>query len=333
MSNPQPVRAASQTSRQTFRDSTLYYALTVLLANWKPITALAVMGFVVGVGLSFLFAPRYRATGRVALPPSQARPNLSFTSSLPAILGLSLRSGNFSPEFIAALAGGRNVVDSVLTISVASVVDSPATLAAYLADEDAIDRSSRTKAREAFTRRFVADLDVRTGMVEMSFWDQEPAVAVAALRALMTETNEQLSAFQRTFAVARRDYLQERVAESYERLSSQEQELAHFRETNRDVRNSPLLQLEGERLNRRVDMALGEYRALQEQLDAAELEVRSDIPQLMVVEDPEVPVHKFFPKRRYFALGFAFLGVVVFALWSVARPRLAASFGGAGGAP
>jgi uncharacterized protein involved in exopolysaccharide biosynthesis len=236
------------------------------------------------------------------------------------MFGLTLGSGNYSPEFIRSLVRGRNIVDSVLVMPADAEHPDERTLAEYLVGDDSLDAREFTSAREAFSRRLSADLEVRTGVIALSFWDTDPQVADRGLRALLKELNQQLIGHQRTFALARREYLAERVADAQAQLARSEREVAAFREANRDVRNSPLLQLEAEQLNRRVSMALQSYTSLQEQLDAAELEMRSDIPQLMIVEDSEVPVRKFFPRRRIMALAAAALAALLYATWVTLRP-------------
>jgi hypothetical protein len=40
----------------------------------------------------------------------------------------------------------------------------------------------------------------------------------------------------------------------------------------------------------------------------------------MIVEDPEVPVRKFFPRRRIMALAAAALAAFLYATWVTLRP-------------
>jgi uncharacterized protein involved in exopolysaccharide biosynthesis len=322
MTTPQPLRSEPGESRagRHYEESTLFQGIRFLRRHWKGFALWAFIGFAVGAGWSFLIAPRFRATARIALPPTPSRPSLGAFGSLQAMFGLTLGSGNYSPEFIRSLVRGRNMVDSVLVTPADAEQPDGRTLAEYLLDDDSLDAREFADARETLRGRLSADLEVRTGVIALSFWDTAPEVADRGVRALLQELNRQLIGHQRTFALARREYLAQRVADAQAQLAKSERELAAFRETNRNVRNSPLLQLEAERLNRRVSMALQFYTSLQEQLDAAELELRSDIPQLMIVEDPEVPVRKFFPRRRIMALAAAALAAFLYATWVTLRP-------------
>lgn len=304
----------------SYRDSSLYQGVRFLRSRWKQLGLWALVGFVIGAALSFVFAPRFEATARVALPPTRNQLNFGALSSLSAMFGVSVgRGSRYSPEFVMAMVGSRNVVDSLLELyPTAEDGRLSQTLAQYLIGEDSLSTRQYDDAREMFSARVGTDLDVRTGIVRLSFWDTDPQLAATTLQTLLDEANNQLIAFQRNYALARRDYLTDRVAEQYEMLALSERELAEFREANREA-NSPLLRLEVERLSRRVGMALESYMALQTQLDAAELEVRSDIPELMIVESPQVPVRKSFPSRRRFAMGFALLALIVYGAITAVR--------------
>ena len=316
----QPEADLPERSGTSYRDSSLYQGVRFIRSRWRQLGLWTFVGFVIGAALSFALAPRFEATARVALPPTPSQLNIGALSSLSAWFGGSAGGGaRYSPEFVMAIVESRNVVDSLLKMyPTAEEGHLSQTLAQYLMDEDSLTPRQYDDAQEIFTTRVGADLDVRTGIVQLSFWDTDPLLAATTLQSLLDEANNQLIAFQRNYAVSRRDYLAERVAEQYELLAQSEGELAEFREANREA-NSPLLQLEAERLSRRVGMALESYMALQTQLDAAELEVRSDIPELMIVESPQVPVRKSFPSRRRFALGFALLALIVYGVITAVR--------------
>jgi uncharacterized protein involved in exopolysaccharide biosynthesis len=319
--SPQPLRPPPPESETpAYRKSVLYGGVRFALRHWRRLALFAIVGFAVGAGGSYLFAKRFQANARVALPPTGGQSALGALSAFQSAIGFALPTDNYSPEFITALVTGRNVVDSVLLRPLAAG-GGGRSAAEYLGDDDALDGEEFADVRKTFVDRLTASLDVRSGIVYLAFWDTDPVAARAMLQALLDEINRQLISFQRAFALARRDYLAERVAETYRQLSEREAALATFRQTNREISNSPLLQLEADRLNRRVTMALESYRTLQNQLDAAELEVRSDIPQLMVVESPIVPVRKYFPRRSVFALVGAALGLLVAAGLAAARER------------
>ncbi len=316
----QPDADAPEQAGTSYRDSSLYQGVWFLRSRWRQLGLWSFVGFVIGAALSFAFAPRFEATTRVALAPTGNQMNLGALSSLSAGFGISMGGGDrYSPEFVMVMVGSRNVVDSLLEMyPTAEEGRLSRTLAQYLIGEDSLTPRQYEVARERFTARVGMDLDVRTGVVRLSFWDTDPLLASTTLQLLLDEANNQLIAFQRNYAVARRDYLAERVAEQNELLAKSERELAEFREVNRAA-NSPLLQLEAERLSRRVGMALESYMALQTQLDGAELEVRSDIPELMIVESPQVPARKSFPSRARFALSFAVLALMVYGAITVLR--------------
>lgn len=306
--------------------------LSLVSLHWRSIAAIAVAGFAVGATASLLVNPRFRADARLASPPAQGRPQLAALGSLASTFGISLGSGEYSAEFLAASLRARDVLDSMLLLPM-SAFGSSATkpnLALYLGDADSLTGRRFEAARRTLQQRLSTDLDYRSGIVSVAYWDTDPVVAATLLDTLITRVNGQLIRFQRRYAAARRDYLEERVAAAQEDLSARERESVSFQQRNRIV-NSPALQLEADRLARRVDMALGVVQGLQRQLDEAELMVRSDIPQVMLVESPVVPVRKFFPPRKAFALLGAVFPVSLWILILAWRSRQYAGMDGPSG--
>jgi len=291
--------------------SLLGFSVSNILAYRWRLLLIAILGFGAGAGGSFLLTPRFRANAKLASPPTSTRSQLGSLGSLGSLagaIGISVGGSQYSPEFLASALRGRDVVDSVLALPLTAMQlpDSGRSVALYITDTDSMTPRRLESARERFQQRLTVDLDVRSGILTVSFWDHEPTFAAAMLDTLIARVNLQLIRFQRHFAEARRDYLATRVAASQGDLAERERALAAFHEQNRVI-NGPILQLQADRLTRRVDMSLAVFQALQRQLDEVELEVRSEIPQLMVVEHPVVPARKWFPPRRLLAL----LGAIV----------------------
>lgn len=303
-----------QAAQAVIQGSVLTGIISFAIRHWGQLLATVVIGGAMGVGLSFLFQPRFRSTAQIAPPPVSAGGSFlpEGLGSIATSLGISVAGGGrYSPEFITALIESRDVVDSVLLQDLSPTGRTGATMATYLARRGNLTPRQFWNTRKTFLNRLDLSLDVRSGVISLSFWDVDPQIAELVLRRLLEEADSKLIESEHVFASARRDYLRARSAEFQRRLAMAEDSLTGFQIRNRSIQNSPMLQLEGERLSRRVALAQEMNIAVEKQLEAAELQVLSDVPRLAIVEHPNAPSKKYFPRRSLWALSGIGLAVAL----------------------
>lgn len=317
-----PIQSAAPSE-----ESVIAVGLRFLLTHYRSLLLWSVASAIAGTALSFAFSPRYTSEMQVSVAPSDlgAMASQSGLSSIASSFGLSLAGGNgYSPEFIAALTGSRDITDSVLNSAVRQP-DGRTKLFQYIADDDSLTAKQYALIREKYLNRLSVNLDVRSEIVTITFWANDAAIARQVLDTLLSRINDKLIANERALARARRDYLASRVRESQAALDSAEDDLTRFHERNRALDNSPALQLESDRLARKVDASLQLTLDLRRQLDAAQLQILSNVPKLITVEAPDAPALKSFPHRKTWFVAFGILGVLGCIGRVTVLPRLKAA--------
>jgi LPS O-antigen subunit length determinant protein (WzzB/FepE family) len=103
------------------------------------------------------------------------------------------------------------------------------------------------------------------------------------------------------------EFIAERYTEAKRNFELKQQQLAAFRDGNRNV-ISAMTQAQGERLNGEYSLYYGVYSELAKQLEQAKIKVKDAQPILTVIEPAVVPNRKSNPNTPLILIGFAFLG-------------------------
>ena len=243
-------------------------AITLLQARWYTSTA--------------SFTPQTRST-----PASLSNFAAQFGFVLPTV------DANRSPPFYVDLIQSHQILGRV--------VDGPylvrsgnGTIEGSLADMFRTKAGSNTLRREAAIRRLRALLSVnlvqRTGVVNVAVRARYPELAVQIVSKLLEELNRFNLEARQSQAAAERRFTEQRLEEVRQDLRGAEDRLQGFLQRNRDLRTSPHLSFEQDRLARDVTMRQQLYTTLSQAYEQARIEEVRDTPLITVIEQPEVPV-------------------------------------------
>ena len=105
-----------------------------------------------------------------------------------------------------------------------------------------------------------------------------------------------------------REFIQERQSEVKEILIVSENKLKEFRSKNREVIDSPQLQLELERFMRDVEIQTQVFITLQQQYELARIEEVKETPSVVVLDKGFPSVYKDSPKRKLILIICMFMG-------------------------
>ncbi len=159
--------------------------------------------------------------------------------------------------------------------------------------------SDPIEAMKALTSATRISKDKTTGIVSIEFeWTDAKFAQLVA-----SEYIKQLDAFCSSERFARldenRSFVQGRLLETESRLKSAEDSLMQYREQNRNyyMGSSPELQLEHERLIRKVAEVGEVYSLLAQQLEMATIEAKRKKPVVAVLDTPIIPQEKSGPRR------------------------------------
>lgn len=279
------------------------------------------------VCLFTLLQPR-TYTSAASITPQSENVQTGRLAGLAAQFGLSLPRGGAasqSPEFYADLIESRTILTQLARTEymVPEEVSGETQLRRNLLDLYEIEADSEPLRIEMALERLGDDVDVtvnvETGVVGVTVRSPWPGLSQRMARRLIDLVNRFNLQTRQSQAAEERRFLADRVDSARVDLRQAEEELRRFLEQNRAYQNSPQLQFEHDRLQRRVTLQQQVYTSLVESLEQAKIEEVRDTPVITVVEEPYDPAR---PDRRYLLakgvlsllLGTLIAGFIAFVL-------------------
>jgi uncharacterized protein involved in exopolysaccharide biosynthesis len=204
-----------------------------------------------------------------------------------------------SPAFYADLVQSRGLLGSVVDTPFEYETEDGTKLKGTLTDFYKSKGESPALRRDAAIRRLGDDVDAstvqKTGVVDLSVTVTQPALAVQINQRLLELLNEFNLKSRQSQAGEERRFTERRLGEVRQDLRAAEDRLQQFLQRNRDIRNSPELTFQADRLQREVTMQQDVYTTLAQAYEQAKIEEVRDTPVITVVQQAEFPVR---PDRR-----------------------------------
>jgi uncharacterized protein involved in exopolysaccharide biosynthesis len=129
----------------------------------------------------------------------------------------------------------------------------------------------------------------QTGTVWFFIDSPYPEISAQLANSLMQQLEQYNLEHRQTQATAERAFIEKRLDEAAVDLHTAENQLAAFRERNRNYGASPQLVMVSSRLNREVMMRQQLYDALMRSYEQARLEEVRDLPTITILEPAVVP--------------------------------------------
>jgi uncharacterized protein involved in exopolysaccharide biosynthesis len=256
-------------------------------------------GLVLGTAL-FCFATLFVVTllqtrtyrSASALLP-KSRGTTSNLAGLAAQFGVALPTseGTESPDFYVELLDTRNILGQAVGTTYTFPSDS-GPVRGTLEDFYKIKGKTAALRRERGIERLRDAIKTqvgKTGVVSLGVTTRDAALSeqvnrrlVELLQQFNLETRQSQARAERRFTEQRLDQVRSDLREAEDRLQG-------FLQRNRDLRNSPVLLFEQERLTREVSRQQQLYNTLSEAYESAKIEEVRDTPVLTVVEPPDLP--------------------------------------------
>lgn len=273
--------------------------------------------------LIVLVLPRQYTT-QAQFTPSSGNAQLSQLAGLASQFGVNVPQvqTNESPAFYADLLQSRELLRSAVTTTYTFPTSADAdSLTGDLVELFGIHGDRRdarvAKTIEEFQDHISVSTDAETGVVSLSVTTRWADLSRQLGERLLDLVNTFNLQTRQTQASAERRFLEERVVSARNELRSVEDSLQQFLEHNRSYQNSPQLQFEYDRLQRRVSLQQQVYTTLAQSLEQAKIDQVRNTPVITVVEPPEAPPR---PDRRGLIvkgiLGLL-VGGVAAAAWAV----------------
>ncbi len=270
----------------------------VLLRHRRMVVAWGLLLMALVAGLTLYFPRTY--TARSTFMP-QTRKQSSSLSGIAAQFGLAMPTteASQSPAFYADLVQSRGLLGSVVDTPFEYETEDGTKVKGTLTDFYKSKGKSPALRRDAAIRRLGDDVDAstvqKTGVVDLSVTVTQPALAVQINQRLLELLNEFNLKSRQSQAGEERRFTERRLGEVRQDLRAAEDRLQQFLQRNRDIRNSPELTFQADRLQREVTMQQDVFTTLAQAYEQAKIEEVRDTPVITVVQQAEFPVR---PDRR-----------------------------------
>ena len=216
--------------------------------------------------------------------------NSSALGGLAAQFGLAVPTQDPSqnPLFYSRLITSEGFLRNLVNSSVKRD-GKPVTVASLLGvDETGIEgeRAAVRAAREALS----VESDMKTGIVRIGVRTSDPQSSLLVAQQTLALIDGFNLGTRRSRATQERAFAEARSRELQAELAVAENRLRAFRERNRDIRFSPEMLLESERLERDVARLQGVYLTVSQAYEQARLDEEHDTPVITIVEVPRAPL-------------------------------------------
>ena len=157
----------------------------------------------------------------------------------------------------------------------------------------------------------------KSGVFTIKTKANDPALAYQINSALIEELDTHQKKYNKEKKNETRLFIESRIYDTMKELELSEESLKNFSDRNRRRQNSPLLQLETQRLEREVTVLTGVYTTLKQQLEKIKIEEVRDSDYVVVLDRPEVPIYRSSPSKKKWVLFSIFLGLTFSVILSL----------------
>lgn len=152
-----------------------------------------------------------------------------------------------------------------------------------------------------------ANIDQKNGVINISAEFGDPYITAQVANFAVEYLSNYITEYRVEKAKTDLLFIQERYSEREKEYLQAQNELAQFRDANRNVQ-SAAARTEEERLNNKYTLAFNVYNGLAQQLEQAKIKVQEETPVIKILEPVQVPVERSKPRRSLILVVFAFLG-------------------------
>ena len=140
------------------------------------------------------------------------------------------------------------------------------------------------------------NLNEKEGYVTLSVSMPEPVAAAQLAACVQSMLQKYITEFKIEKAQANLEFIEERFRDAKKEFEKRQQDLAQFRDANRNVATN-VAKTTDERLSNEYTVALGVYSELAKQREQANIQVKENTPVFTIVEPVTVPRERSKPKR------------------------------------
>lgn len=273
--------------------------LGILWVNRVRILVFSVGVAIVTLGINLLLPDYYRSTA-VLLPETEKAKlsALSQFTNIAALAGVSIPGSEIARLYPAILTS-ETVLRSIIEKRYHTAkAPEPIDLIQYFDLNEPTPSENMEAALRRFREVLSAGYDAKTSLVTVSLTLGEPQLTSDVLNNLVSSLDAFMRLKRVTTASEQVKWIEVRLKQVGQDLTSSEDSLEAFRAKNRRVTDSPKLLLEQERLLRNVQVNSTVYVELKKQLELAKLEEIKNLSIVNILDPARPPALKDGPKRK-----------------------------------
>ena len=293
--------------------------LLIIIINIKKIIALTiVIVFISVLYIQFIAEPIYLSTSKIT---SSSNSSSSTASNLAAQFGVTVP--NFSDEQkwdYPSLINSSILLKSILEkkYEIVPGKDKLSLIEYYFSEKKRREFDSNTLmvlGTEKIRKSIQIDEDLISGILTINVRSKILKLSRDINLAIIEELDAHLNDFNKRKTSKARLFIENRIIETRKELEDAEENLKTFKDRNRRIENSPSLQLVENRLAREVQVLIGVYTSLKQQLENTKIEEVKDSDYIIIIDPPLLPIIHESPRKKRFVIlvfSFAFMSFCVF---------------------
>ena len=167
----------------------------------------------------------------------------------------------------------------------------------------------KNKAINNFIKMFSIDEDPIKGIYTITLESFEAKLCREILADLIDVLDQHQREYNQSKTSETRKFIEERITATRNDLNIAENKLKDFTKSNRRIENSPLLQLEQQRLDREVSVLTNVYTTLKQQFETTKIEELRESEYVVIIDPPYVPISRSKPNKKARVILSGFLGI------------------------
>ena len=263
----------------------------------------------------FIVEPIYTSTAKI-MSSSTERSN-SHALNLAAQFGVNLPTSSSEPKWVyKEIIKSRTLAKVVLkrkfnTVQFGEGVSLLQILTFGLKEPKENLEIIEIKAVDKLLNMINISENIKTSIMTLSVNAKEPRLASEINKTFI----EALDAHQRKYNKAQtsdtKQFIERRIIDTEKELISAEENLKVFMNRNRNIDNSPSLQLQKQRLDREVAVLTGVFTTLKQQLETTKIEEVKESDYVIVIDPPETPLLPSSPQKKRMVIFAGIFGMFI----------------------
>lgn len=282
----------------------------VLRRRWLIVSGVFLLVLLVGV-VSKRMTPTFTTSAKFL--PSKDPDLSSRMSDFVGANDIGSFEKNATSPFYLELLRSKTFLERVVTREFRSTrLGGETDLIGFWEVEGDSDGERLAKATETLSRALTSKMDLRTGILTVTFSASEPALAADVLNAVLDELVKYSQEVRGERTKQNRAFIEKQLAESQARLSEAENRFTEFSRRNVRVVGLPEVEAERDKVKRAVTIQEEVYLTLRKQLELAKIEEQEKRTSIEVIDRAVAPLRKSAPSVLKNVVLAAFVAMVLF---------------------